>query len=91
LAKRAHRYDTPPFVFAIRYDIPNTLGMANNPPLSTKQVAEELSVDRSIISRMVKAGEIKPIVRGEGIRGAMFFTLAEVRRVKRLRDGERAA
>jgi len=65
--------------------------MANIPPLSTKQVADELSVDRSIITRMVQSGEIRPIVRGEGIRGAMFFSPAEVRRVKRLRDGERAA
>ena len=56
--------------------------MTSQLPLSTKQVSEELNVDRSLVTRMVQAGKLKPLVRGDGIRGALFFAPAEVRRVK---------
>ena len=42
------------------------------------EAAQLLGIDRSTLTRWVKAGKIKPIVRGEGIRGEMFFSPADV-------------
>lgn len=56
--------------------------MANDKLLSTSQAATELNVHRSTLTRMVKNGEIKEAVRGEGIRGAMFFYPSEIRKAK---------
>jgi len=58
--------------------------------LTTAQVAVELHRDRSVINKWVKAGKIKPVVEGEGLRGARFFRRSEVERVKR-ELGEKAA
>lgn len=63
--------------------------MPNNDFLSTAQAAAELNMHRSTLTRMVQDGKIKPAIAGEGIRGAMFFRVTEVRRVKRTM--ERAA
>ena len=59
--------------------------------LSTKQVADELSVDRSLVTRLVQSGKLKPALKGDGIRGAMYFRPAEVARYKRTLDAERVA
>lgn len=53
-----------------------------NELLNTAQAARELNVHRSTLTRMVKAGKIKPAVKGDGLRGEMFFRIADVRRVK---------
>lgn len=62
--------------------MPNHWDMANDKLLSTSQAATELNVHRSTLTRMVKNGEIKPAVQGEGIRGALFFYPAEIRKAK---------
>lgn len=56
--------------------------MAKSILIGTADAAEELHVHRSTITRMVEAGKLKPKVRGRGIRGEMFFTRAEIDRVK---------
>lgn len=39
-------------------------------------------IDRSTLSRWVASGRISPAVKAPGLRGAHFFTRAEVERVK---------
>lgn len=58
--------------------------MANPKILSTAEAARELNVHRSTVTRMVETGKIKPAIKGEGIRGSMFFYRSEVERAKRL-------
>jgi predicted site-specific integrase-resolvase len=53
-----------------------------NELLSTAKAAEALSVDRSTLTRMVQAGKVKPAVKGDGLRGAMFFYPSEIRKAK---------
>lgn len=50
--------------------------------ISTAKAAEALSVDRSTLTRMVQAGKVKPAVKGDGLRGAMFFYPSEIRKAK---------
>lgn len=50
--------------------------------LSTAKAADALSVDRSTLTRMVQAGKVKPAVKGEGLRGAMFFYPSEIRKAR---------
>lgn len=57
--------------------------MHNEKLLRTAEVAAELGVHRSTVTRMVDAGKVKPAIRGEGIRGSMFFYLSEVQRAKK--------
>ena len=57
--------------------------------ITTEQAAEQLNVHRSTLTRWVQAGKVKPAVKGEGIRGEMFFYQSEINRVKR--SLERAA
>ena len=40
---------------------------------------------------MVEAGKLKPAVRGEGIRGSMFFYRSEIDRAKKRLDKKAAA
>lgn len=56
-------------------------GMANE-LLSTAKAADALNVDRSTLTRMVQSGKVKPAVKGEGLRGAMFFYPSEIRKAK---------
>lgn len=57
-------------------------------PLSTVEVCEELGgIDRSTLSRWVKAGRIRPLRQMPGQTGAFLFDAAEVARVKA--DAER--
>ena len=65
--------------------------MANDKLLSTAQAATELNVHRSTLTRMVQDGEVKAAVRGQGVRGAMFFYQSEIRRVKKRLHAEVAA
>lgn len=41
--------------------------------LTTAEVARRLNVDVRTVHRMVERGELTPFVKGEGIRGPMFF------------------
>ena len=65
--------------------------MPNAELLTTAQAARELNVHRSTLTRMVQDGKIKSAVRGEGIRGGMFFRASEIRRAKSRMQSERAA
>lgn len=52
-------------------------------PLSTVEVCKELGgIDRSTLSRWVKAGRIHPLRQMPGQTGAFLFDAAEVARVK---------
>lgn len=56
---------------------------AHVPPLSTVEVCKELGgIDRSTLSRWVKAGRIHPLRQMPGQTGAFLFDAAEVARVK---------
>lgn len=57
--------------------------MANDKLIRTAQAAHELNVHRSTLTRMVRDGKIKPAVKGEGIRGEMFFYPSEIRRAQK--------
>lgn len=57
--------------------------MPKQPLIGTAQAARELNVHRSTLTRMVQSGKVKPAVKGEGLRGEMFFYPSEIRRVKR--------
>lgn len=59
--------------------------------INTAEAAQQLNVHRSTLTRMVQDGKIKPAVRGEGIRGGMFFYPSEIRRAKERMAAERAA
>lgn len=61
----------------------NACDMANGNLISTAEAASQLNVHRSTLTRMVEAGKLKPAVRGEGIRGSMFFYRSEVDRAKK--------
>ena len=51
--------------------------------LSTAEAAKELDRAHNTVSRWVREGKLKPVAEGEGIRGARFFTRAEIARMKR--------
>lgn len=59
--------------------------------ISTAEAARELNVHRSTLTRMIQAGKLKPAVKGEGLRGGMFFYPSEIRRAKERMEAERAA
>ena len=67
-------------VIAKRCSMPNTVCMPNDKLLSTAKAAAALNVDRSTLTRMVQSGKVKPAVRGDGLRGALFFYPSEIRR-----------
>lgn len=50
--------------------------------ISTAAAAADLDVHRSTLTRMVKAGKIKPAVKGTGQTGEMFFHPSEIARVR---------
>lgn len=58
--------------------------------LSTAKAADALNVHRSTLTRMVQAGKIKPAVKGEGVRGEMFFYPSEIRKAKARITAERS-
>ena len=62
---------------------PILMNMTNTKLVSTAEVALLLNVHRATVTRMVEQGKLKPAVRGEGIRGSMFFYRSEVERYKR--------
>ncbi len=57
--------------------------MANGNLTGTAEAAAQLNVHRSTLTRMVDVGKLKPAVRGEGIRGSMFFYRSEIDRAKK--------
>jgi excisionase family DNA binding protein len=71
--------DTPWFGFANGSVVHHGLDMPNQPTfIRSVEAAQLLGIDRSTLTRWVKAGKIAPIVRGEGVRGEMFFNRADV-------------
>lgn len=65
--------------------------MPNANLIGTAAAARELNVHRSTLTRMVRDGKIKPVARGEGLTGGMFFRASEVARVKARLSSGRAA
>lgn len=65
--------------------------MSNGKLISTAEAAAELNVHRSTLTRMVDAGKVKPAIRGEGIRGSMFFYRSEVEKAKKRLVGKMVA
>ena len=49
--------------------------------LGPADVCERLGIDRSTLTRWVKAGKIVPAMKLPGLRGAYVFTADEVERV----------
>lgn len=49
---------------------------------TTSEVATEVGKSVATISRYVKAGRISPVIKGDGLRGQMWFTPSDVRRLK---------
>ena len=49
--------------------------------LGPADVCERLGIDRSTLTRWVKAGKIAPAMKLPGLRGAHVFTADEVERV----------
>lgn len=46
--------------------------------MSTRQVAAKYRVTVTTVARWVEAGRLTPALRGEGIRGAMWFRSSDV-------------
>lgn len=59
--------------------------------LNTLEAASELHISRSTLTRWVQAGKVKPVVRGDGRNGAMFFRASEIKRVRESIGTERKA
>jgi len=51
------------------------------PLVPSKEACERLGIDRSTLMRWVAAGRITPALKGEGIRGPMWFNAADVDRL----------
>lgn len=58
---------------------------------TTSEVASEAGKSIATISRYVKAGRIAPVIKGDGIRGQMWFRPEDVERLKSELDGEAKA
>lgn len=56
----------------------------------TAEVAERLGKSVATITRYVKAGRISPVIKGEGLRGAMWFNPDDIERLKSELEGEPA-
>lgn len=70
----------------------------NNQFMSSAETAARLNIHRSTLTRWVQQGKIAPVIKGDGVRGAMFFERKEVARVQKSLianiigpNGERAA
>lgn len=48
----------------------------------TAEVAKEFGKSVATITRYVKAGRLEPVIKGEGLRGAMWFRPEDVDRLK---------
>ena len=59
--------------------------------LTSKPVAARLGKSLSTVSRLVAAGRLTPTLRLDGLRGAMWFTPAEIARYERTLDREAKA
>lgn len=54
--------------------------------LPTATVAKELGISVSYVSKLVKRGFLEPANQAPGLRGAMFFTPAEVEHYRAMRE-----
>lgn len=54
--------------------------------LTAREVAEKIGRTPRDVSRLVKSGELLPAFRAPGLRGAMFFTHAEVEHYRAMRE-----
>lgn len=46
--------------------------------LSSADVSTILHIDRSTVSRWVKAGKLSPALKGSGLRGELFFRRSDI-------------
>lgn len=46
--------------------------------LPTRDVVERLGLSTSTISRLVQQGKLTPAIRGDGIRGGMWFRAEDI-------------
>ncbi|MCQ4120418.1 helix-turn-helix domain-containing protein [Rhodococcus tibetensis] len=46
--------------------------------VSSADVARELRVSRKTVTRLVESGDLTPVVRGPGLRGAFLFDPADI-------------
>lgn len=49
--------------------------------LPTAAVARRLGMDVRTVHRLVKRGQLVPVIKGEGIRGAYFFDARDIDRL----------
>ena len=54
----------------------------------TAEVADQIGKSVATITRYVKAGRITPVLKGDGIRGQMWFRPEDVERLKAELDSE---
>jgi hypothetical protein len=54
-------------------------------PISTAETARRLEVSTSTVHNLVGSGDLTPIAKIDGIRGAMFFRPADVAKLARSR------
>lgn len=59
--------------------------------LPTREVVKRLGISNSTLSRWVAMGRITPTLRGEGIRGGMWFWPRDVEALARELEAEREA
>lgn len=59
--------------------------MTDTKPIGTKEAAARLNVSRFTLTRMAQDGRIRPLHRGDGLRGAYVFDEAEVDRLRQER------
>lgn len=50
----------------------------NDDLIGSAEVSSILHIDRSTVSRWVKAGKLQPIVKGSGVRGELFFSRTQI-------------
>lgn len=50
----------------------------NDDLIGSAEVSSILHVDRSTISRWVKAGKLLPVVKESGVRGELFFSRTQI-------------
>ena len=46
--------------------------------MTTREVCDRLGISTSTLSRWVAAGELQPVKKGRGLRGAFIFARADV-------------
>ena len=67
----------------------NVVHMKNNEsreaevPLTASEASAKMGVDRSTLTRWVAAGQISPLKKLPGVRGAMLFSPSDIERISK--------